>query len=233
MSPTMMVSFVVSSGREVGVGESRCSRNNTMCDRGRWRRTQRGQIRCTGADGESEEAALMREVFQRALREPELLDSVGLRDADAATLDEITRLGEAEMGRILAEMRADAALEAQAGLDQLGDSSSKELLARFDAQRDQIMAKVFQERQVIQDEAERIQSLAADIDIGKQRKSDEPRSHQLLRLLSFTFLVSSVLALWEGISRNDVSGGIQNATLNAVAGAVATFVLRRNELHKS
>lgn len=175
-----------------------------------------------------EEISFAREALERMLKDPEVLEEAGLREADAETLNRVKELGEKEIRRLVDTLLHEGEEKIRLKMDEVGETETKKMLEEFDAKRDAVLDVIRKERLAVEKEVELIHSLASQLHQPSQEKT--PSFQQsILRALSFIFFASSFYYLWEGFLTQNVAVGLRNAAINATVGAVATYVLRQRE----
>lgn len=151
-----------------------------------------------------------------------------LRAGEERVLDSIVELGEGDLQKIrgaLSEQLNCAGSDIADRIDTLLDGELDVTLTQFERKRDELMQEALNQRDVIREEAERIQELASSLDRSSavSKEGQAVRAKQsVLFAISGLFGIASLTYGWRGFV-DESNAAMQSAALDAVAAAAAAF----------
>jgi hypothetical protein len=181
----------------------------------------------------------LRDVLESSLREAiRKSTNEELLEADRRVFDSIVELGEGDLkmiGDAVSEELNDAGKDIAGRIDSLFDLELEKNLMQFEGKRDELMLDAIAQRNVIREEAARIDALAKSLDGAKRQSKQDTAARgkqNALFAASGLFALAALTYAWRGFV-DESSAAMQSAALDAVAAGAATYFYQRGERMES
>lgn len=157
-----------------------------------------------------------------------------LRAGEERVLDGIVELGEGDLrkiGGLLSEQLKSTGSDIADRIDTLLEGELDATLAQFERERDELMQEALNQRDVIREEADRINVLASSLDRSSaaSKEGQAARAKQsALFAIGGLFCIASLTYGWRGFV-DESNAAMQSAALDAVAAAAAAYFYKNGE----
>lgn len=183
----------------------------------------------SGLDGE------LRDALDTAIRDVMRSTSVEeMRAGEERVFDGIVELGEGdlkEIGQAVSDELNDAGDNIADRIDTLLEGELDKTLSHFETKRDELMREALNQREVIRDEAARINSLASSLDRSSATSKEDMAARgkqNALFAVSGLFGIAALTYGWRGLV-DESNAAMQSAALDAVAAGAAAYVYQIGE----